>query len=151
MAWGDYKHNDPNNKIITSVDMGAGDDKTIISLFDGKKHIVIGESIELTIPTGAWKSKTVGVIQVGDLAVYMGDEEDVQVIIHVPTLAGFDKALPEGDWTQEQLIQWCWKVQQSNWSYWAQLHKFNNDTYATIDKAILDNVKAYCLSISPGS
>ena len=109
--------------------------------------------VKLEIPVkGAWENNSVNAVQVGDLAVHapIGWDDDYNWrITHVPTLTMFDKAVPVGWYahTDEQLIQWCWKVQQSNWSYWAQLHEFNNTNYKEIDPKLLNSVREYCLSI----
>lgn len=141
-SWGETW--DKSNFII-GVDKGSKD-TTVVGLHDGNKLNIIGESVELTINTGPWKSKTVQAIQIGDLAVYFGDEEDVGLVIHVPTLTRFDRAIPDGEWTQDQLISWCWKVQQGLYNDWQFLRSLNNKTYRE-DFAAKEAILNHCLSI----
>ncbi len=46
---------------------------------------------------------------VGDLAVICGQEPFS--ILHIHTGGRFDNAIPHGEWTEEELIKWCEKVQ----------------------------------------
>jgi len=54
---------------------------------------------------------TVTYIPVGDLGVLIGDDRPYR-IVHVPTRGRFDHAIPHGQWTDEELIEWCKKVQK---------------------------------------
>lgn len=112
------------------------------------------KEITIEIPIkGAWGSNSVQAIQIGDLAVHkpIGWDDDYNWrVTHVPTLTMFDKAIPISAWveyTDEQLIQWCWKVQQNDEHKWARLAEYNNSNYSEIDQEILNSVKEYCLSI----
>lgn len=118
--------------------------------------------VTLKIPTeGGWIIKTVQAIQVGDLAVHeslnkdkfnlgynLADDKIYKwQVTHVPTLTMFDKAIPEGDWTQEQLLKWCWKVQDTERIYFKELARFNNQNYQQINPELLEKTCNYCLSI----
>lgn len=148
MTWGSSW--DDKSKVIIGLDQGSPDgDKTVVSLHDGKTLNVIGESVHLEIPINAWVNKTVDAIQVGDLAVHkaLNAEEDYcWQVTHVPTLTMFDRAIPEGDWTQDQLIKWCWKV-QLNQPLFGPLSNYNNQTYRDISPNYLEAVCKHCLSI----
>ena len=97
-----------------------------------------------------WETTTVNAVQLSDLAVHapIGWDDDYNWrITHVPTLTMFDKAVPEGDYIDEQLIQWCWKVQQTERIYFKELRAYNNSNYKNISQELLNSVKEYCLSI----
>lgn len=73
--------------------------------------------------------------QIGDLAVHE-PIPDVQGmwrrITHVPTLAMFDKALPDDGWvspTDDQLLTWIAEVQKGCLLEWAILRKLTSDNY----------------------
>lgn len=131
--------------IIVGVDTGSpSGDKTIVSIRQGNKILCIGEDIEIHIPEG-WNDVIVKAIQIGDLAVVTSDNE--HCIAHVPTQTWFDNAIPDGEYTVEQLCLWAWKVQQCNWSYWAELHVHTNQTYKELPKSLLKSFKSCCLSV----
>lgn len=90
-------------------------------------------------------------MQIGDLAVYFGNEPDIGLVIHVHTLTKFDRAIPDGEWTQGQLLAWCWKVQQSLPEHWNGLSKADNSNYAEINPDFKDVILNHCLGINPGS
>lgn len=101
--------------------------------------------VELTIPiNGGWDTKKIKATQVLDLAV---SENDEWLVIHVPTLTRFDKAIPEGEWTNAELIVWCWKVQQ-NTDLFAAISCYTNKdaTRNIIPKHLLDALLEHCLS-----
>lgn len=108
------------------------------------------QPVTLQIPTeGGWIIKTVQAIQVGDLAVHepIGLDNYKWQVTHVPTLTMFDKAVPEGDWTQEQLLKWCWKVQE-NTDLWQAICSYDNSNYKTVPESLLEGLKQHCLSIA---
>lgn len=145
MVWGKE-----DKTLIIGTDSSLGKDHTIVGIVADSKLNIIGESVELTISTEPWKSKTIQAVQIGDLAVYFGDEPDIGLVIHVPTLTRFDRAIPDGEWTQEQLLAWCWKVQQDNKGWWQYMADFNNKDYLEMDNDILNHLKDHCLGINPG-
>ncbi len=111
--------------------------------------------VELTIPIKNQWPRKVRAIQVGSLAVHeqllnSGMAPYKWQVTHVPTLSMFDRAIPDGDWTQEILVKWCWKVQQSYSEGWELLNSFDNSNYKDIPKGLLDWMQTHCLSILPG-
>ena len=101
--------------------------------------------VNLTIPMdGGWNTKTITAIQVGDLAV-PGPDFD-WAVVHVPTLTRFDNAVPDGEWTEEQLINWCRKVQRERRDLWVELSKYNNSDYKEINEGLLTLIKEHCLA-----
>ena len=118
------------------------------------KKPVIGESVELSIPiAGQWPRK-VRAIQVGNLAVHeqlpnSGMAPYKWQVTHVPTLTMFDRAIPDGDWSSNQLVKWCWKVQQSETDLFQAISKYDNSNFKTVPKVIVEALQDHCLSISP--
>lgn len=103
------------------------------------------DEIELAIPEG-WTAKTVKAIQIGDLAIVTTEDEE-RCIAHVPTQTWFDNAVPDGEYTVEQLCLWAWKVQEYCIVFFDKLKNYNNETYKTIDKVYLERFKTCCLSV----
>ena len=142
MSWGNEWN---KGLVIVGVDQGSpSGDTTIVSLWDGKDHHVIGENVSLVIPVNAWVNKTINCLKIGDLAVPGPDFE--WSVVHVPTLTRFDKAVPDGEWFEEQLLKWCWQVQQSHGDLWEDLAKYNNSNYKEISIKLLDLIKDHCLA-----
>lgn len=111
---------------------------------------IISYGVELTIPIkNGWDTATIKAIQVGDLAIGFSDIEEIGLVTHVPTLTRFDNAIPDGEWTQEQLIKWCWKVQQEfdYQMHWETMREFDNSNYKEISKEFLNSLQRMCLSI----
>lgn len=113
--------------------------------------LAVGNEVTLTIPLNAWVTKSVKAIQVGDLAVVLFSENFDWLIIHVPTLTRFDNAIPDcippaEGWEEEQLVRWCWKVQQELYNDWQYLRTLNNSNYKG-DYAAKEAIKTHCLSI----
>jgi len=102
------------------------------------------QNTELTIPlVGAWPV-TINAKQVGDLAVHYLDDE--WRVTHVPTLTSFHKAVPKGDYTETQLLNWCAKVQADKLADWALLRSLTKDNYKGLfeaKKAVLE----HCLGV----
>lgn len=137
-------------QVIIGLDQGSPDgDKAIVSIVQNGKYHLIGESVTLSIPNG-WKNTEVKAIQVGDLAVHDAIEghEDSWQVTHVPTVTEFDNAVPEAQCTQEQLLMWCWKVQQEKKDAWSILAKYDNNNYKVIPPNVLNEIKQWCLSVS---
>lgn len=90
-------------------------------------------------------------LQVGDLVIW--DEGDFFCISHVPTLSKFMKAVPTEDdkeYTNDQLVSWCVKVQQAYQEDWAKMRALTPANYATKDvEATLaaQRLKDWCLSV----
>lgn len=82
---------------------------------------------------------------VGDLMVYGWRGE--WYVAHIPTETRFDKAVPEGDWTKEQLVIWCSKVQTFNVSGWKEMSKYTDETYSDMSDVLKRVIKEHCLSI----
>jgi len=113
-----------------------------------------GVYVDLSIPIKDQWPRKVRAIQVGYLAVHeqlpnSGMALYKWQVTHVPTLTMFDRAIPDGDWTQEQLVKWCWKVQQETDLFQA-ICMFDNSNYKTIPKGFIEALQDHCLSILPG-
>lgn len=70
------------------------------------------------------KTHTEEAFVIGDLAVICGQEPFW--ILHIHTKACFDKAIPNGNWKVEELIEWCKRVQESNQEAWFNLKLVND-------------------------
>lgn len=142
----------PEQTLIIGVDKGSAEgDKTVVSITDGKTFTVIGEDVLLEIPIkGGWGKNAVKAIQVGDLAVHEAlgwNEEYNWQVTHVPTLTMFDRAIPDGNWSREQLIMWCWKVQENLHMQWDNFRQFDNTNYNDIKEEDKIQLVKHCLSI----
>jgi len=83
--------------------------------------------VTLTIPlTDAWPV-TLQAKQIGDLAVHHLNDE--WKVTHVPTLTSFRKAIPKGEWSEAQLLNWCAKVQSNNLNEWEALSMLTAEDY----------------------
>lgn len=125
--------------------------KKLLEIVNSELWKVSSESVTLTIPLdGGWNTKTVKAIQAGDLAVVSFSEEWDWFVIHVPTLTRFDMALPEKDqWTESELLAWCWKIQQFNVdTWWKELATYTNKTYTRLHGSkLLEDLQDYCYSV----
>ncbi len=101
--------------------------------------------VTLTIPLeGDWPA-TIFAKRVGDLAVHQLRDDEMHVT-HVPTLTSFRKAVPKGDWSEEQLLNWCAKVQSNNLNEWGALRGLTPNNYSEsfeVKRIIMD----WCLSV----
>lgn len=106
------------------------------------------EEIELSIPiNGGWDKVTVKALKIGDLAIIISGDPEEHLVVHVPTLTWFDNAIPDGEWTQEQLILWVQKVQQEK-ELFGLISQYDNSDYKAIPKNILEMLKEHCLSVN---
>lgn len=130
-------HDTVGKELMVGVDLGSPEgDKTVVSIREVDKFKVIGESIDLTIPLkNGWVDYPLKAIRVGELAIHQAipdnGTEFEWCITHIPTLSCFDAVIPEGDYSQEQLISWCWKVQDSSIMKpsWDILNALTNKNY----------------------
>lgn len=148
MGWGDSweKVPKPFGQVMKEFNEGAAEGITK----SGQENLQVlfeAKSVTLQIPIkGGWQTRTINAIQVGDLAVcFDNEDEEIGLVTHVPTLTRFDNAVPDGEWTQEQLIRWCWKVQADRPLWWEELKLFNNKNYK--ECPFLQDLKAFCLSV----
>lgn len=108
------------------------------------KAVDWAETVGLTIPiTNGWP-RTVKVKQVGQLGVEC--TKDFWTIHHIPTLYNFNSAVPDGDWTEDQLLRWCWKVQQSKLDLWEKINISRIAFDANDLSWELGELKGFCLS-----
>lgn len=102
----------------------------------------------LQIPVDDGWPITLEAIVVGDLAVHKQHEDSR--VTHVPTLTKFQKAVPDS-WdiiTDEQLLNWCRKVQEDELNLWAIIRRYDNSNYHEIPEDVLDKLKGYCRGIA---
>lgn len=150
MGWGDSweKVPKPFGQVMKEFNEDAAD-KITKSGQENLQVLFEAKSVILQIPIkGGWQTRTINAIQIGDLAVcFDNEDEEIGLVTHVPTLTRFDNAIPDGEWTQEQLIRWCWKVQQKFKEAFNYLNALNNSTYKTADESALNIIKTNCLSV----
>lgn len=73
-------------------------------------------------------------------------------VSHVPTRLSFMKGVPPGKWSEEQLINWCKRVQRDcrvQWDMIATLEPncVELEELPTQMKNALDRLKAHCLAV----
>lgn len=90
-------------------------------------------------------------LQIGDLVIW--DDGEFFCISHVPTLSKFMKAVPtedDAEYTNEQLVRWCTKVQQAYKEDWAKLRTLTHDNYLAKDvegTLAASHIRDWCLSV----
>lgn len=116
---------------IIGVDTANGPDISV-------EHIVI-------VP----ETYTVQVVKVGDLAVHndiLDSADEEWIVTHIPTLTTFRRAVPEGKWSRQQLIDWCVKVQSELKDDWKQLATLNEKNYKDdAMKDVKERIQEHCL------
>lgn len=108
------------------------------------KYETVGLIIQVT---NGWPRIAV-VKQVGQLGIEWYDTEFN--IHHIPTLYSFNSAVPDGDWTEDQLLKWCWKVQQDHKGIWEVINLTRKQFNANDFGSLLDELKEFCLSTKVG-
>ena len=90
-------------------------------------------------------------IQVGDLAIW--DDGEFFAISHVPTLAKFMNAVPtidDKEYTNDQLVLWCTKVQRSHHEEWKVLRALTPQNHSTKNTEAAEaalRLREWCLSV----
>lgn len=85
--------------------------------------------------------------KIGDLMVY--EWKGYWYVAHIPTETRFDSAVPDGEWTEEQLIKWCKKVQEINKPLFEILATATYETYSSVEfDEARDTLKEFCLNMS---
>jgi hypothetical protein len=82
---------------------------------------------------------------VGDLALDFTDEG--WNIYHVPTGACFDKAVPEGIYDKQPLLDWMKKVQEVNPTAWTMLRLLKPENYDKNGTQAKKIIQEWCLSV----
>lgn len=93
---------------------------------------------------------TVDCYPVDNLGVILN--QDPCSIIHLPTLTMFDKAIPTGEYSDQELIDWATKVQQENKEHWNKLKTVDVEWNWLDDGDIISRatILAYCRGIKVG-
>lgn len=85
---------------------------------------------------------------VGDLAVHKPIQPDNNWrITHIPTNAKFDRALPSTFYNDNQLIEWCAKVQSGSFDDWDLLRELNRDSVGEENMELRDRIFKWCREI----
>lgn len=103
-------------------------------------------TLNISLDNG-WTTKALKAIQVGDLAVVSFAENFDWLVVHVPTQTKFDGAIPDGDYEEDELINWCWKVQRRK-DLFELINGYNNSNFKEIPKFILNDIQDYCLFVA---
>lgn len=107
------------------------------------KNINIPETVSYPYERDAYVIK--------DLAVHkdLTEQQETWMITHVPTLTSFMKAVPTGNWQPEDLISWCYRVQENVPILWDKLGELRNDNYADSPdyQWAKDDLQKYCLTV----
>src|SRR5216684_2438278 len=86
--------------------------------------------------------------QVGDLAVVKRNDGWGWSVKHISTATKFDKAVPPGQWSKDQLIKWCQKVQKQHLEDWTALRALTKDSYLSENTFELRlRIRDWCLSV----
>ncbi|SRR5216684_3203834 len=90
-------------------------------------------------------------IQVDDLGVVKSEDDWGWTVKHIPTGTSFAKAIPPGNWSKDQLIKWCQKVQEQHQEDWTALRALTPDNYYDYKDGIVYEAKLkirdWCLSV----
>lgn len=104
--------------------------------------------VSIELEDGAYSGQLVG-----DLVVY--NNWGVWHVAHYPTQTRFDDAekgaVPLGDWSKEQLLSWCDRVQMQYGQLWAILRELTPENYDAKSDIVLrakDQIRSYCLSVN---
>lgn len=144
----------------------SGASEEIKSVTGGGWHVgelaADGEEIELKLPSYDNETNelledtfiTALVIKVGMIGIVVNREISIR-LVHIPTLANFDSALPEREpgtrFSRKMLIEWCKTVQaEGPKEAWAAVNALTHETYNSDAKEAKAGLREYCRSVSVG-
>ena len=136
------------DKAVEALETGPGGVATALGLNKSDIKFLLARDVKLNLNS---KIFTVDAIQVGDLAIW--DDGDFFAISHVPTLAKFMNAVPtidDKEYTNDQVVLWCTKVQRSHQEEWAILRTLTPQNYSTKNTEAAEaalRIREWCLSV----
>lgn len=137
-----------DNKTLYIVDQSMEAAQVEIVNDPTELEFLLARQVQLNL--GSKLFKTDG-LQVGDLVIH--DEGEYVVISHVPTLRQFMQAVPTDDdkeYTDDQLVKWCTKVQLAHKEDWAILRALTYETSIAKDAKTMEaasHIRDWCLSV----
>jgi hypothetical protein len=103
-------------------------------------------TVKLTLPemmVTVDKPYEIEIIPVGDLGVYW--DNDMWRIIHIPTLARFDRAIPILEpQDKDKLMEWCRLVQADCRDDWMALASLDQDNYKDGNVELRQRIMRHC-------